>query len=125
MAASIVGPNHDDGRLGLEVFQLMAVGDAPEDVPGLVAADAEVDRFEGAEVFLPGFLTFPAVRDGVAQEDDVARALALLDPFEEILVPRNVAVELLDGRVVLVVRAEDGPGQTQCPAAPGGAEAEK
>ena len=90
--ATVGEPDHDDCRLGLEVVQLMAVGDAPENVTGLVAADAEVDRFEGAEVFLPGFLAFPAVRDGIAQEDDVARAIALLDTFEEVLVARKVAV---------------------------------
>ena len=100
MTASVVGADHDDRRLGLEVVQLMAFGNAPENVAGLVAADAEVHRLEGAEVFLPGFLAFPAVRDGIAQEDDVAHALALLDAFEEVLVPRDVAVELLGGGVV-------------------------
>ena len=96
----------------------MAVGDAPENVTGLVAADAEVDRLEGAEVFLPGFLAFPAVRDGIAQEDDVALALALLDAFEEVLVPRDVAVELLGGGVVrgLLLRGQDGQSTDPVPA---------
>ena len=100
MAARVVGADHDDRRLGLEVVQFMAFGNAPENVAGLVAADAEVHRFEGAEVFLPGFLAFPAVSDGIAQEDDVSLALALLDAFQEVLVPRDVAVELLGGGVV-------------------------
>src|SRR6202040_1922941 len=99
-AANVVGTDHDDRRLGLEVVQLMALGNAPENVTGLVAADAEVHRFEGAEVFLPGFLAFPAVRDGIAQEDDVAHAATLLDAFEEFLVPREIAVELLGGGVI-------------------------
>ena len=122
MTAGVVGADHDDRRLGLEVVQFMAFGDAPENVTGLVAADAEVHRLEGAEVFLPGFLAFPAVRDGIAQEDDVARALALLDAFEEVLVPRDVAVELLGGGVVrgLLFRGQDGHQQTQCQHAAGG-----
>src|SRR5215831_5581890 len=94
----------------------MAVSDAPKDVASLVAADAEVRRLEGAEVFLPGFLALPAVRDGVAQEDNVAHALALLDAFEEFLVPRDVAVKLLGSRVVrgLFLRCQVGRQQAKC-----------
>src|ERR1700722_18257993 len=100
----------------------MAVGNAPKNVAGLVAADAEVHRLEGAEVFLPGFLAFPAVRDGIAQEDDVAHALAFLDTFEEVLVPRDVAVEFLSRGVVrgLLSRVQDGHEQTECQHATGG-----
>src|SRR5262249_37062997 len=95
---------------------------APEHVAGLVAADAEVHRVEGAEVFLPGFLAFPAVCDGVTQKDDVAGALALLDPSEELLVSWDVAVELLSGGVVLglLSRGQDGRQQAECQHAAGG-----
>src|SRR5262245_50370481 len=122
MAAGVVGADHDDRRLGLEVVQLMAFSNAPKNVAGLVAADAEVHRLEGAEVFLPGFLAFPTVRDGIAQEDDVTFALALLDPFEEVLVPRDVGVEFLGRGVVrgLVSRGQDGRQQAECHHAAGG-----
>jgi hypothetical protein len=62
----------------------MAFGNSPKNVTGLVAADTEVYRLEGAKVLLPSFLAFPAVRDGIAEEDDVADALALLVAFEEL-----------------------------------------
>src|SRR5438128_2369934 len=100
MATRIVGADHDDRNFWLEMVQFMAIGNTPENVARLVAANAEVHRLEGTKVFLPGFLAFPAVRDGIAQEDDVAGAVALLDAFEELLVPRDVAVELLDGGVI-------------------------
>src|SRR5204862_1204060 len=91
MIGNVIGADHDDRRLGIEAVQLVAVGNAPQDVAGLVAADAEVHRLERAEVFLPGPLAFPAVRDRIAQENDIARALALLNPPEELLVSREVA----------------------------------
>src|SRR5438552_8982262 len=125
MAADVVGADHDDRSLGTEVVEFMAVGDAPENVAGLIAADAQVHWLEGTEVFLPGFLAFPAVRDGVAQENDVAQALAFLDPSEELLVPRDVAVELLDSRVVrgLLLRSEGGRQQAKSQHAAGGGHA--
>jgi hypothetical protein len=100
MPADVVRADHDDRRFGLELVDLMAIGNAPKNVAGLVAADAEVHRLEGAEVFLPGLLAFPAVCDGITEEDDVPRALAFLDTFKEVLVARDVAVEFLDGRIV-------------------------
>jgi hypothetical protein len=104
------------------VVEFMAVGDAPENVAGLIAADAQVHRLEGTEVFLPGFLAFPAVRDGVAQENDVAHALAFFDPLKELFVSRDVAVELLDSRVVhgLLLRSQDGRQQAESQHAAGG-----
>ena len=122
MAARVIGADHDDRNFWLELIQFMTVGNSPQNVARLVAANAEVDRLEGTEVFLPGFLAFPAVRDGIAQEDDVAGAVALLDAFEEVLVPRDVAVDLVDGRVVrdLLLCGQEGSRQTQCQHAAGG-----
>src|SRR5262245_32920124 len=103
MTADVVGTDHDDRRLGIEFVDLVPVGNAPEDVAGLIAADAEVDWLERAEMLLPGLLSFPAVGDGIAEEDDVASALACLDALEEILVPPDISVELLDCRIALVL----------------------
>src|SRR5262249_2870072 len=87
-----------------------ALGDPPEDVPGLVTADAEVDRLERGEVVGPRLLAgaFPPLSDGVPEEDHVA--LALRDNLQELLVPGDVPVERLGGRVVLVVPGPAGFG---------------
>ena len=53
VAAGVIGADHEDGDLGLDAVEF-AVLDAPEDVLGAVAADAEVGGLhEADEGFIP------------------------------------------------------------------------
>src|SRR5262249_4672904 len=118
--AHVVGADHNDRHLGLEVLQLLAIGDPPKNVTGLIAANAQVYRLEGPAMLLPSILTFPAVRYRIAQEDHAPLPLAFFDPFEEFLVAVDVAVELLGRGVVLrLLVGEDRREQTQCEDASG------
>src|SRR5262249_32812775 len=126
MTRDIIRADHDDRRFGIEVVEFVAVGDPPKDVAGLIAADAEVHRLEGAEILLPSVLTFPRVRDRIAEEDDVARALALLDPSEELFVPWDVTIEFLRGGIVrgLIVPDQSGSREAECQHTANGDEAD-
>lgn len=80
--AGVVGADHDDGELGLNAVDV-AVVEPPEDVLGAVAADAEVDGVTRGVGLGPNLFSgpFPALGDGVADEDQVD--VPLLDPLVE------------------------------------------
>jgi len=80
----VIGADHEHDGLGLNAFEL-AVLDAPEDVLGAVAADAEVGGLVLAELLVEdGGLATPAGGDGITEEDDLG--FALLGDFDERLV---------------------------------------
>jgi len=87
VAAGVVRADHQYGELRLDAFEF-AIADAPQDVLGAVATDAEVGGLERGEVLLPGRLggaAAPGVRDRVAQEKQVH--IALLGDGHETFVP--------------------------------------
>jgi hypothetical protein len=101
MAAGVVRADHEDGDLGGDAVEF-AVLDAPEDVLGLIAADAEVGGLQGTEGFVPDFLAAaaaPAVGDGIAEEEDVN--IAFLGDLDKAFVAFDPA---------LVARAGGGGG---------------
>ena len=75
--APVVGADHEDDELGVHLSAEIAAFDAPEDVFGFVAGDAEIDGVERGEMRFPADAAgdFPVVRDGVAEEDDFGVAL--------------------------------------------------
>jgi hypothetical protein len=88
--AGVVGADHEDGEFGFEAV-IVAVFQAPEDVLGAVAADAEVGGFVGGPGFVPKFFgAFPALGDGVAKEDELS--FAFFGDFVEGFVPLLGAV---------------------------------
>jgi hypothetical protein len=56
---------------------------APENVLGGIAAEAEVSRMEGCEMFLPSLFAggLPALGDGIAEKEDVDSAFACFVQF--------------------------------------------
>jgi len=69
VAAEVVGADHHDEDLGLHAVEL-AIFQAPQDVLGAVAADAEVFGVPARELFLPDLLAaaMPAVSDRIPDE---------------------------------------------------------
>jgi putative membrane-bound dehydrogenase-like protein len=71
-AVGIVRADHEDGGFWTEAVDI-AVVETPEDVLGAIAADAEIDGVIFGVILFPHFLAraFPALRDRVADKDDL------------------------------------------------------
>ena len=78
-AAHVVGADEEDGELGVQAVEL-AVFEAPEQVGGGVALEAEVEGVAGAVITLPhggevppgfGPGLLPVLRDAVAEPDEI------------------------------------------------------
>ena len=96
--AAVVRADHEDDDLRLDAFEF-AVLDAPQDVLGAVATDAEVSGLILSIFFFEeGLLAVPAGGDGVAKEHDLG--FALLGDFHEGL------VLLLEARIHLAVATD-------------------
>src|ERR1039458_3826790 len=116
----VVDADEDDGDFGLEPVHV-AVVQAPEHVLGVVAADAQVQRMTRGGILGPErfAIAFPALGDGVADEDDLGLALAFLDAlveFEELIIGLALAGDWLDALLKLRDRVglgEDGGGQQE------------
>ncbi len=82
--AGIVGADHEDGDTGGEAVDV-SVFESPEDALGPVAADADVEGFALAVELLPDFGAgaFPALGDGIADEEEVDFAGVFADAFVE------------------------------------------
>ena len=85
LMSRVVRADHEHDLLRLEAVEV-AVLQAPQDMLRAVAADAEVRGLQRRPILLPDRLAFalPAVRDGVAEEDELG--LALLGDLVERLV---------------------------------------
>ena len=70
VAAGVVGTDHDHGQLRLDPVDI-AVIQPPQHVLRLIAADARVHRLPRTVVFLPHGIVVPALRDRVAEEDQI------------------------------------------------------
>lgn len=70
-AAGVVGADHDYGDFWVEGFWECAVLESPDDVLGLVSADAEVEGVVLGEVVFPKLSagSLPCLGDGVTDED--------------------------------------------------------
>ena len=103
-AVGIVGADHDDGDFGFDAFEV-SVLQAPEDVLGAVTTDAEVHGFAIGVMFFPDFFgsaAFPALGDGVADENELG-VLGVFDAgVEEVGAdfPAGVAGHWGDGGVI-------------------------
>src|SRR5688572_25512860 len=88
-AVGIVRSDHQDGGFGAEAFEIPVI-QAPEDMLGAVATDAEVDRVVFGETFRPNFFAviFPTVRDRIANENE----LSFFADFFDALVERGLAL---------------------------------
>jgi hypothetical protein len=114
----VVDADEKDGGFGFQAIEV-AVVQAPEDMLGVVAADAEVEGMAGRVIFRPDLfaIALPALSDGVSDEDDFRLALVLLGApveFEEPLVCLAVAGDRLDALVELrgwFGLAESGGGE--------------
>ena len=96
--------------LRLERLELLALGDAPEDVAGLVAADAEVHGLSGAKCSSQAFLPAPSQPCVMESPRKITSPSPFVDDLEELLVPGVVAVERLGGGVVGLGRPRCGGG---------------
>ena len=88
IAGDVVDADEDDGNFGFKAVEV-AVVEAPEDVLGVIAADAQVEGVAGGVILRPNLfaIAFPALDDGVADEDDLGLSLAFLDPFVQLEEP--------------------------------------
>lgn len=107
VAAHVVRADHEHDQFGLDAFELLAFRNAPKDVAGLIAADAEVGRFLRGKVLLPNVLAawaLPALRDRITKKEQVH--ITLLSAFQNALVafyrPFILALEWLNGAVVVI-----------------------
>ncbi len=104
-AARVVRADHDNGDLGADVLDV-AVVEPPQDVLCSIAADAEVHGVALGVILRPNLLAsaFPAVRDRVADKDqiDVALSHALVERLMS-LHPAAAAGLGVDGRMSRLV----------------------
>ncbi len=104
----VVGADHEHDDLGLDAVEL-AVLDPPEDVLGPVAADAEIGRVPRPVEPLPDRVVVPALRDRIAEEEQVD--VPLLGSLEEAAVQFHPAPHPAAwGRRCRALRAGDGEG---------------
>ena len=112
LVAGVVRADHEHDGLRLQAVEV-AVVEAPEDVLGAVAADAEVGGLEGRPGLVPHGLAFafPSMGDGVAQEDELGFAF-LRDDVEGLMALLRAGMQdRLDG-VVRGVGGEHRGGQS-------------
>ncbi len=84
LVGDIIHADEDDRDFGLKAVEV-AVVEAPENVLGVVAADAEVEGVAGSVILAPDLLpvAFPALGNGVANEDDLRLTMTFLDAIVE------------------------------------------
>jgi len=109
----VVGADHHDGGFGLDAVEL-AVLKTPEDVLGVVAADAHVDGLAGAVELLPDIFAvpLPAFGDGVADELDVVVAGGGLGALEDQVLAVGGVARARDGNDGVVGVNDDRVGRS-------------
>ena len=87
----VVRADHDHGQLGMQALEV-AVIEPPQDVLGLIAADAEIQSMPFLVVFLPNFFAapFPTMRDRIANEEQLGVRM-LLHAFIQRVLPLDPA----------------------------------